>query len=37
MAGKDYVNLFYLTYAFNWIKKKDLVEYIEKNEKESSR
>ena len=31
MAGKDYVNLFYLTYdAINAIKKKDLVDYIEK-------
>ena len=31
MAGKDYVNLFYLTYdANNAIKKKDLVDYIEK-------
>ena len=31
MAGKDYFNLFYLTYdAINAIKKKDLVEYIEK-------
>ena len=31
MAGKDYVNLFYLTYdASNAIKKKDLVDYIEK-------
>ena len=31
MAGKDYVNLFYLTYdAINVIKKKDLVNYIEK-------
>ena len=34
MAGKDYVNLFYLTYdAINSINKKDLVDYIEKNEK----
>ena len=31
MADKDYVNLFDLTYdAINAIKKKDLVEYIEK-------
>ena len=31
MAGKYYVNLFYLTYdAINAIKKKDLVDYIEK-------
>ena len=31
MADKDYVNLFYLTYdAINAIKKKDLVDYIEK-------
>ena len=31
MAGKDYFNLFYLTYdAINAIKKKDLVDYIEK-------
>ena len=31
MAGKDYVNLFDLTYgAINAIKKKDLVDYIEK-------
>ena len=31
MAGKDYVNLFYLNYdANNAIKKKDLVDYIEK-------
>ena len=31
MAGKDYFNLFYLTYdAINAIKKKDLVEYIGK-------
>ena len=31
MAGKDYDNLFYLTYdAINAIKKKDLVDYIEK-------
>ena len=31
MAGKDCVNLFYLTYdAINAIKKKDLVNYIEK-------
>ena len=31
MAGKDYVNLFDLTYdAINTIKKKDLVDYIEK-------
>ena len=31
MAGNDYVNLFYFTYdAINAIKKKDLVDYIEK-------
>ena len=31
MAGKDYVNLFDLTYdTSNVIKKKDLVDYIEK-------
>ena len=31
MAGKDYANLFGLTYdAINAIKKKDLVDYIEK-------
>ena len=31
MAGKDYVNLFDLTYdGINAIKKKDLVDYIEK-------
>ena len=31
MAGKDYVNLFDLTYdAINTIKKKDLVDYVEK-------
>ena len=31
MGGKDYVNLFDLTYdAVNAIKKKDLVDYIEK-------
>ena len=31
MAVKDYVNLFYLNYdANNAIKKKDLVDYIEK-------
>ena len=31
MVGNGYVNLFYLTYhAFNAIKKKDLVYYIEK-------
>ena len=31
MADKDYVNLFYLTYdAINAIRKKDLVDYIEK-------
>ena len=31
MAGNDYVNLFDLTYdAINAIKKKDLVDYIEK-------
>ena len=31
MAGKDYVNLFDLTYdAINTIKKKHLVDYIEK-------
>ena len=31
MAGKDCVNLFYLTYdAINVIKEKDLVDYIEK-------
>ena len=31
MAGKDYVNLFYLTYdAINTTKKKDLVDNIEK-------
>ena len=31
MAGKDYVNLFYLTYdVINAIKKKYLVDYIEK-------
>ena len=31
MAGKDYVNLFYLTYdSINAIKKKDLVDCIEK-------
>ena len=31
MAGNYYVNLFYLTYdAINVIKKKDLVDYIEK-------
>ena len=31
MAGNDYVNIFYLTYdAINAIKKKDLVDYIEK-------
>ena len=31
MAGNDYVNLFDLTYdAINVIKKKDLVDYIEK-------
>ena len=31
MAGNDYVNLFYSTYdAINAIKKKDLVDYIEK-------
>ena len=31
MACKDYVNLFYLTYdAVNAIRKKDLVDYIEK-------
>ena len=31
MAGNDYVNLFYLTYdAINVIKKKDIVDYIEK-------
>ena len=30
-AGKDYANLFYLTYdAINAIKKKDLADYIEK-------
>ena len=33
MAGNDYVNLFDLTYdAINAIKKKDLVDYIKKNE-----
>ena len=33
MAGNDYVHLFDLTYnAINAIKKKDLVNYIEKNE-----
>ena len=31
MAGNDYVSLFGLTYdAINVVKKKDLVEYIEK-------
>ena len=31
MAVNDYVNIFYLTYdAINAIKKKDLVDYIEK-------
>ena len=31
MVGNDYVNLFYLGYnAINTIKKKDLVDYIEK-------
>ena len=31
MVGEDCVNLFYLTYdAINVIKKKDLVDYIEK-------
>ena len=31
MAGNDYVNLSYLSYdAINAIKKKDLVDYIEK-------
>ena len=31
MVGNDYVNLFYLAYnAINTIKKKDLVDYIEK-------
>ena len=41
MAVNDYVNLFDLTYvAINVIKKKDLVDYLEKmkgNGKESSR
>ena len=33
MAGNDYFNLFDLTYdVINAIKKKDLVDYIEKNE-----